>query len=122
MRRFGSGLLVLALCLGTAWPAASASRWIGSWTTASVPSEATATLPGSPSGEVTLRQVVRLTAGGPRLRLRVSNQFGTAPLRIDGAHVGLSAAPASAAVAPGTDRKVTFDGGQAGVTVPPGAT
>lgn len=122
MRRFGSGLLVLALCLGTAWPAASASRWIGSWTTASVPSEATATLPGAPSGEVTLRQVVRLTAGGPRLRLRVSNQFGTAPLRIDGAHVALSAAPAGSAIAAGTDRAVTFDGGQAGVTVPPGAT
>ena len=121
MRRFGSGLLVLALCLGTAWPAASASRWIGSWTTASVPSEATATLPGAPSSEVTLRQVVRLTAGGPRLRLRVSNQFGTAPLRIDGAHVALSAAPAGSAIAAGTDRAVTFDGGQADVTVPPGA-
>jgi lysophospholipase L1-like esterase len=122
MRRFGSGLLVLALCVGTAWPAASASRWIGSWTTASVPSEATATLPGAPTGEVTLRQVVRLTAGGPRLRLRVSNQFGTAPLRIDGAHVALSAAPAGSALVAGTDRAVTFDDGQAGVTVPPGAT
>lgn len=125
MRRFGTGLLVLALCLGTAWPAASATShgtWIGSWTTASVPSEATATLPGAPTGEITLRQVVRLTAGGPRLRLRVSNQFGATPLRIDGAHVALSAAPASAAVVAGTDRAVTFDGGQAGVTVPPGAT
>ncbi|MBO9558351.1 MAG: SGNH/GDSL hydrolase family protein [Caulobacter sp.] len=122
MRRFGSGLLVLALCVGAAWPAASASRWIGSWTTASVPSEASATLPGAPTGEVTLRQVARLTAGGPRLRLRVSNQFGATPLRIDGAHVALSATPASAAVVAGTDRAVTFDGGQAGVTVPPGAT
>jgi hypothetical protein len=91
----------------------------GSWATALVSADATS-LP-APQGEITLRQVVRLGAGGPRLRLRLANTFGTAPLRIDGARVALSAAPGGSAIVAGTDRAVTFDG-QAGVTIPPGAT
>jgi lysophospholipase L1-like esterase len=111
----------LALCAGLAWPATAAPRpgWTGSWATAVVATDAT-NLP-APQGEITIRQVVRLGAGGPRLRLRLANTFGTAPLRIDGARVALAGAPGGSAIEAGTDRAVTFDG-QAGVTIPPGAT
>jgi lysophospholipase L1-like esterase len=121
MARFGARLLGLALCAGLAWPAAAAPRpaWTGSWATAVVATDA-ANLP-APQGEITIRQVVRLGAGGPRLRLRLANTFGTAPLRIDGARVALAGAPGGSAIVAGTDRVVTFDG-QAGVTIPPGAT
>jgi lysophospholipase L1-like esterase len=123
MRRIGTRLLGLALCVGLAWPAAAAAAssptWTGSWATALVPTDA-ANLP-APQGEVTIRQVVRLGAGGPRLRLRLANTFGTAPLRIDGARVALAAAPGGSGIVAETDRAVTFDG-QAGVTIPPGAT
>ncbi|KRA62425.1 GDSL family lipase [Caulobacter sp. Root656] len=122
MRRIGTRLLGLALCVGLAWPAAAATSpptWTGSWATALVSTDA-ANLP-APQGEVTIRQVVRLGAGGPRLRLRLANTFGTAPLRIDGARVALAAAPGGSAIVAETDRAVTFDG-QAGVTIPPGAT
>lgn len=122
MRRIGTRLLGLALCVGLAWPAAAATSpptWTGSWATALVPTDA-ANLP-APQGEVTIRQVVRLGAGGPRLRLRLANTFGTAPLRIDGARVALAGAPGGSAIVADTDRAVTFDG-QAGVTIPPGAT
>jgi lysophospholipase L1-like esterase len=122
MRWIGTRLLGLALCVGLAWPAAAATSpptWTGSWATALVPTDA-ANLP-APQGEVTIRQVVRLGAGGPRLRLRLANTFGTAPLRIDGARVALAAAPGGSGIVAETDRAVTFDG-QAGVTIPPGAT
>lgn len=122
MRRIGTRLLGLALCVGLAWPATAATSpptWTGSWATALVPTDA-ANLP-APQGEVTIRQVVRLGAGGPRLRLRLANTFGTAPLRIDGARVALAAAPGGSGIVAGTDRGVTFDG-QTGVTIPPGAT
>ena len=122
MARFGARFLGLALCAGLAWPAAAAAprpAWTGSWATAVVATDA-ANLP-TPQGEITIRQVVRLGAGGPRLRLRLANTFGTAPLRIDGARVALAGAPSSSAIVAGTDRIVTFDG-QAGVTIPPGAT
>jgi lysophospholipase L1-like esterase len=122
MRRIGTRLLGLALCVGLAWPATAATSpptWTGSWATAQVPNDA-ANQP-APQGEVTIRQVVRLGAGGPRLRLRLANTFGTAPLRIDGARVALAAAPGGSGIVAETDRAVTFDG-QSGVTIPPGAT
>ncbi|TCS16645.1 SGNH/GDSL hydrolase family protein [Caulobacter sp. BK020] len=122
MRRIGTRLLGLALCVGLAWPAAAATSpptWTGSWATALVSTDA-ANLP-APQGEVTIRQVVRLGAGGSRLRLRLANTFGTAPLRIDGARVALAGAPGGSTIVADTDRAVSFDG-QAGVTIPPGAT
>lgn len=116
--------LAAALCaLSLAGPAASATTkhtaWTGSWATALVATD-TANLP-LPQGEITIREVVRLGAGGARLRLRLANTFGTAALRIDGARVALAGAPGGSAIVAGTDRAVTFDG-QAGVTIPPGVT
>ncbi|WP_039906369.1 SGNH/GDSL hydrolase family protein [Micromonospora lupini] len=54
-----------------------------------------------------VRQVVRVTAAGSRIRIRVSNRYGSQPLRLTGATVGRSSV--GAAVRPGTLRPVTFD-------------
>ncbi|MFC6883617.1 MULTISPECIES: SGNH/GDSL hydrolase family protein [Actinomadura] len=61
-----------------------------------------------------VRQVVRSGAGGSKVRIRVSNAYGTKPLRIAGATVGRSAG--GAMMWPGTARAVTFGGGKAGGT------
>lgn len=110
-----------ALVLATAGSSAAERRgpWVSAWSTAVVAAEPDKP-PPFPQGPFVLRQVVRLTAGGPRVRLRLSNAFGTAPLRIDAAHAALSTARASAAIVAGSDRKVTFDG-RDGVTIPAGA-
>ncbi|MGX1132755.1 lysophospholipase L1-like esterase [Streptomyces glaucescens] len=55
-----------------------------------------------------LRQVVHLTAGGDRLRVRLSNVYGTSPLRVAGATVGRTTA--GAAVEPGSVRRLSFGG------------
>ncbi|MFE2139347.1 SGNH/GDSL hydrolase family protein, partial [Streptomyces sp. NPDC059466] len=62
-----------------------------------------------------LRQVVRVGAGGGRVRVRLSHAYGTSPLRIAGATV--ARAGEGAAVEPGSLRRLTF-GGAAGATVP----
>lgn len=62
-----------------------------------------------------LRQVVRVGAGGGRVRVRLSHAYGTSPLRIAGATV--ARAGAGAAVEPGTLRRLTF-GGAAGARIP----
>ncbi|HZF87782.1 SGNH/GDSL hydrolase family protein [Streptomyces sp.] len=64
-----------------------------------------------------VRQVVRITTGGSSLRIRLSNSYGTTPLRITAATVGRSAGEAR--VWPGTARTLTFDGSQ-GTTIAPG--
>ncbi|MFD0001844.1 SGNH/GDSL hydrolase family protein [Streptomyces sp. NPDC127178] len=55
-----------------------------------------------------LRQVVRLSAGGGRVRVRLSHAYGTSPVRIAGASVGRTAA--GAAVEPGSLTRLTFGG------------
>lgn len=65
----------------------------------------------------TVRQVVRVSQGGAALRVRLSNAYGTSPLRIAGATVALAAE--GAAVRPGTVRHLGFRGNRS-ATVPVG--
>ncbi|NUP00381.1 MAG: SGNH/GDSL hydrolase family protein [Nonomuraea sp.] len=71
-----------------------------------------------PLAGVTLRQVIRISGGGRRVRVRFTNEYGTAPFTIGAARVG-RAAPGGA-VEPGSERVLTFSGAAA-VTVPAGA-
>jgi lysophospholipase L1-like esterase len=116
-RGLATTLLSVCTLAGLAAMPAHAGTWIPSWTASPEASwgEEFALPTGTPStiDDQTLRQVVRLSLGGRRLRLQLSNEYGREPLVIGAAHV----APASA---PGRGRRVTF-GGQASVVVPPGA-
>lgn len=67
----------------------------------------------------TIRQVLRTSAGGTAVRVRLSNLFGTAPLTIGPVHLALYAA--GPAIQPGTDRGLSFNG-QPTVTIAPGAS
>ena len=69
-------------------------------------------------GDHSLRQVVRLGTGGTRVRIRLSNLYGTAPLRVAAGAVARSAGGAKAW--PGTAAALTF-GGARSASVPPGA-
>ncbi|MFH8292732.1 SGNH/GDSL hydrolase family protein [Streptomyces sp. NPDC018059] len=66
----------------------------------------------------TLRQVVRVTEGGDRARIRLSNRYGASPLRIESATVART--KKGAAVEKGSVRRLTFDG-KGSVTIPAGA-
>ncbi|CAK7279987.1 GDSL-type esterase/lipase family protein [Streptomyces sp. RM1] len=89
----------------------NAPRWTGSWETA--PSGTAAALPGA-----AVRNVVHLSVGGTAVRVRLSNRFGSAPLRLGAVTVALRRA-AGPDAAPGTLRTATFRGA-ATATVPPG--
>jgi lysophospholipase L1-like esterase len=67
---------------------------------------------------VTLREVIRTSAGGERLRLRFSNEAGTEPLVLGSVHVAEAAADGS--IVSGSDHVVQF-AGHGGVILPPGA-
>ena len=56
----------------------------------------------------TLREIVRVSVGGSRVRLHLSNQYGDRPLFIGNVHVARRAS--GAAIDPATDRSVTFNG------------
>ncbi|NUT94038.1 MAG: SGNH/GDSL hydrolase family protein [Saccharothrix sp.] len=77
---------------------------------------------GSVFADATLRQTVRVTIGGDRLRLRFSNAFGGAGLPITAVTVArpLGNRAGVGAVEPGSVRAVTFHG-RASAVVPVGA-
>jgi lysophospholipase L1-like esterase len=88
------------------------TRWVGTWTAAPAPAE------GAAFANHTLRMIPRVSIGGSTLRVRVSNAYGTRPLAIGAARVGVrSAGPA---VVPGSNRRLTF-GGEPSATVAAGA-
>ena len=116
MLRFFAGLLLLFV----ASPATAQrdAHWIGSWATSIYSPEDRNTLPAADLNDATLRQVVRVSLGGARIRVRLSNAFGTQPLRIGAAYVARSADPASARIAGGA--ALTFSGRSA-IVIPAGA-
>lgn len=99
---------------------AAAEQWVGAWAASQQVPEPRNALPAEALTDATVRQVVRVTAGGPQVRIRLSNVHGTGPLTFSKAHVARPLRPGSAAIDPATDRAVTFNG-RADVTVPAGA-
>ena len=67
----------------------------------------------------TLRQIVHTSLGGDRVRIVLSNAFGTSPLAVGAAHVALR--EKDAAIVATSDRVLAF-GGSPSVNIPPGAT
>ncbi|KUF15914.1 SGNH/GDSL hydrolase family protein [Streptomyces silvensis] len=67
----------------------------------------------------TLRQVVRVTEGGDRARVRLSNRYGASPLHIAGATVARTDGTKGAGVERGSVRRLAFGGGRT-ATVPAG--
>ncbi|GAA2670766.1 SGNH/GDSL hydrolase family protein [Streptomyces aculeolatus] len=113
-------------------PAAAAPRgpaqWVAAWTSMPQLTEP-ANMPPPPFTQddgvlhdATLRQTVRLTVSGDRLRFRFSNAFGGAELPLTRAAVALPAGGRAGVdgIVPGTSRPLTFSGRPA-TTVPVGA-
>jgi lysophospholipase L1-like esterase len=107
--------LLLAPICGYAQRAVPRTIWTGSWAAAPVAAPASEK-PLGPDGE-TFRDIVHLSLGGRALRLRISNEFGAAPLTLANVHVALSSGGGS--IEPDTDRAVKFDG-EAAVIIPAG--
>ncbi len=116
-----SRALILSALLGLPFAAvAQTEAWVGSWGASPLaPSAATARFPATPGfANQTIRQIVRLSAGGDRIRLRLTNEFGAQPLRVGAARVAL--ADGTGKLVAGSERAVTF-GGKGNATIPPGA-
>ena len=113
-------LIALTTLLLSAGAAAQQPHWVGTWSTPQQVPEPNNSLPAHSLENGTLRQLVRTSIGGPAFRIRVSNVFGKAPLRIDSVHVARAIAPNSSRIDPASDRAVTFSG-QSDIVVPAGA-
>ena len=122
--------LALTVAIAPARPLAQGARdfWISTWATALVGRPHTPpaqTLPPQPASagsthfsNQTLRQIAHVSMGGSSARVVLSNAFGTAPVTIGAAAIGLRDVGAS--LKAGTVRPLTFSA-RPSATIPPGA-
>ncbi|MCI1065333.1 SGNH/GDSL hydrolase family protein [Stenotrophomonas geniculata] len=115
MNRLSHLTATTLLALSGVASAASAPHWVASWQASPQPVWGVdflfPTLVPATLHDQTFRQTARISLGGPRLRVRLSNAYGTQPLRIGAASV--------AARAGDTPQPLSFDG-QPGVLISPG--
>jgi lysophospholipase L1-like esterase len=100
----GAALLGLALSgIANAADKSAAPQWIGTWGASPM-----AMRIDDPVANSTYRSIVHISLGGDRLRVALTNEFGTTPLNVGSAHLALSAG--EGATQPGTDHPLTFNG------------
>jgi lysophospholipase L1-like esterase len=87
-------------------------RWVGTWTTTPAPAE------GVAFANQTFRMNARASIGGDRLRVRLSNAYGSRPLLVGAAYLGLR--DAGSGVVSGSNKRLSF-GGAESVTIAAGA-
>ena len=87
-------------------------RWVGKWTASPQPASSPLVI-----DDQTLRQVVHVSIGGRRVRVRLSNAYGVSDMFVGAAHVAIHGGGAS--IVGGTDRVLTFNGA-ATITIPAG--
>src|SRR5450755_3863203 len=107
MKRFW--ILLLA---AFAVPAIAAQHWIGTWATAAQPFMPAAL---QTFRNQTLRLIVHTSAGGRRVRIRISNTFGDHPLVVGSAHIARRTDAAD--IDPASDRTLAFHG-HGSITIP----
>ncbi len=116
-----AGLLAAAAVALPGAPASAQGQrdqgaWVGTWGTAPAGPPLAAQL--QTFNDQTVRMIVHTSIGGTQVRVRVSNELGTTPLRIGAARVALRGEGANTQA--GSDRALTFSG-SASITIPAGA-
>ncbi|WP_423603215.1 SGNH/GDSL hydrolase family protein [Sphingomonas sp. MS122] len=116
----GSTVLGCIALVSAVPAAAQACPWRAAWTSAQMRPDAANALPAEALADTTLRQIVRSSIAGNQVRVRISNVFGDAPLRIGAVTIARSAGNGSARIHPQTLRTLRFAGAP-GAVVPPGS-
>jgi lysophospholipase L1-like esterase len=102
-----------------AFAAPAQAGWVASWTAAPhAPLGAEGPFAAASYDNVTISQILRVSEGGEKLRVRFSNRYGPAPLRIGAARVVQIDADNNEV--PGTSRTLKF-GGEESAMIPRGA-
>jgi lysophospholipase L1-like esterase len=139
--------IAFLISLALAAPGASAQEhWVATWAASPqtprfsfprfpTPAQATPSAPAAPPAQgnapppplfplpptinnQTVRMIVHTSIGGHRVRVQLSNAFGTGPLQIGAAHIALH--DKDSAIVAGSDHALTFSG-RGSAVIPPGA-
>jgi len=118
MRELRNLALVCLLLFVPQLAGAPRNTWIATWAASPQSAAPNSKQPLLNIEDQTVRERVRVSIGGPQICIRLSNEYGSAPLFIGSATVAAPNDPAS--VRSGSVQTVTF-GGHNSVTIPAGA-
>ena len=105
-------------CLLTGGMALAQSHWVGTWGTAPQLVENKNNPPSPGLGNNSLRQIVQVSIGGERVRLKLTNEFSTGSTQIKAVELAIAkTAGSSSEIDESSTVSLTFNG-QAGVTMP----
>jgi len=113
--------MITALCFAHVMMCTAQEHWTGTWG-CGVQLVEPGNRPPITLATNTLRQFVRGSIGGKRLRVKFSNMFGTEPVTMQSVHIALSAGAGSATdgeINTATDTALSFDG-KTLIVIPPG--
>src|ERR1017187_2199817 len=111
-------VLICSLLLVNPVAAAQLESWVATWAASPEPADTDPNQPIRNLQNQTVRERVRISVGGSRLRIRLTNEYGSSPVLVGSVTVAVPKDPAS--VRSGSIRAVTF-GGRNSITIPPGA-
>ena len=126
-RSLHAGFL-LTVAAPLSWGAAP-DHWVGTWATASYPSDNQSRRPMADANQVTvepgvfggraetIREIVHVSLGGGSVRVELSNEYGSTPLTVGAASVAV----AGGGSARGDSLQTLAFGGRGAITIPPGA-
>ena len=140
MRLVWTTVLILSQCAIGQGQARGEEHWVVTWATAQLlarsatpppaPAATQTSAPAQPAAPPrpvpmgargfngqTVRMMVRTSIGGRRLRIKLENAFGNAPVTIGAAHIALRSK--DSAIVEGSDRALAFNG-RPGCTLQPG--
>ena len=130
MKRIVVALLLLVLAAVASAQDAPKTKWVVSWAgsvqgpypvgnpSAQPDMKLALASPEAGAKDQSFRLIIKPEIWGREARIRLSNAFGTQPVRFDDVFIGLH--QASSAVVSGTNRPVTFHGGRPSATLKPG--
>ena len=110
--------LISILSLAPQSRAAEPEKWVATWAASPAPADPDPSQPILNLQNQTVRERVRISVGGSQLRIRLTNECGSAPVLIGSVRVAVPTDPAG--VESGSIAPVTF-GGRNSITIPPGA-
>jgi lysophospholipase L1-like esterase len=100
--------------------AASPQNWVATWGSSQLRAAGADNLPKQSFDGATLRESVRVSIGGDKLRVRLSNAFGDSPLILRSVFVGPSRSTKGGVIDPHSQFPVLFNG-NASAMIPAGA-
>ena len=111
---------LLFACLLTAGIALAGGHWVGTWGTAPQLVERHNNPPAPGLTNNSLRQIVQVSIGGKKVRLKLTNEFSTEPTEIKAIELSIAkTAGSSSEIVEASTVSLTFDGKQS-VTIPAG--